>query len=277
VNANPSKDESTSVAKTMEYQQTASAFQPTLTATITSTPPPTATPTVQPTPTWVHVDAGKVTVPIILYHHIDETETPNRYYIPPAQFETQMAWLHDNGYTSISASYLAGILRNGGDLPARPVVITFDDGDMDVYKNAFPVMQKYGFTATFYIIAGWIGSKYTVTNDQINEMVTAGWEIGSHSMTHVDLTKSHDNMANEVDGSKKKLQDTFHVQVDTFAYPFGAMDAPVANEVYGAGYKGAMGLGVSTVQGPGNLFYLSRIEIRSDYDMDKFISLLPWK
>ena len=157
-------------------------------------PPPTAI------VTWVWHDAGQATLPILLYHHIASDGGENRYYVNPENFRQQMHALRDWGYTSITPSYLAQVLIHGGELPERPVIITFDDGNEDVYINAFPILQEFGFVGTFYIVADKIGSYNLVDAEQLRELVSAGWEIGSHSSTHLDLTSDYSQMEYEGPG-----------------------------------------------------------------------------
>lgn len=279
VAAQPDPSAPTSVAATL------TAF---LSATPTTTPPPSATPepsatptqtftpSPSPTPTWAYSPAGEITAPILLYHHIAEYKNPNRYYVPPATFAEQMRWLYENGYTAITLTQLTDVIRRGGDLPARPVVITFDDGDADVYQNAFPIMRQYGFVGVFYLVANRMNGQDVVPNDALREMVAAGWEMGSHSNSHVDLTEDHDLLPVEVFGSKKALEDALGVAIQSFAYPFGAIDPSVANAVANAGYTSAVGLGISTRHGMNSLYYLSRMEVRAEYDLAEFAALLPW-
>ena len=253
--------------------------QPSLTPTPTVTPTPTITPTPEPTftPTWVFSPAGNAVVPILLYHHIAVSENSNRYYVTPDQFEAQMAWLYEHGYTTITASRLADVLHSGAELPAKPVVITFDDGDLEVFENAYPIMSKYGYSGVFYIISGWIDAKGMVNKEQLLQMVADGWEIGSHSFSHIDLTQNYDALGEQVVGSKRALEAEFGVPVNTFAYPFGMIDAAVADVVVRAGYRAGMGLGTSFQHDLGDLWYLNRLEVRSEYDLGRFIDLLPWK
>ncbi len=267
----------TLVAQTLTAVSIEALQHPSPTPTLTATPAPTATPTPEPTPTWAYNPSGKVVAPILLYHHIAETEVPNRYYVSPAQFEAQMQWLFDHGYTAIPISLLVEALTKGAELPARPVVITFDDGDLDVYTNAFPIMQRFGQVGVFYLVAAWKDAKTVVPVENIQEMVAAGWEIGSHSMTHLDLTKNHSELSREIADSRKLLKDTFQVPVNTFAYPFGMIDPPSASKVIQAGYLAGMGLGVSYTHTLYDLYYLNRLEVRSDYTLEQFIALLPWK
>jgi peptidoglycan/xylan/chitin deacetylase (PgdA/CDA1 family) len=249
---------------------------PTATSTPTMTPSPTPLPSATPTATWMFNEAGKVTAPILLYHHVADIEPTGRYYISPAIFEQQLAALKQWGYTAVTISSIVDALTKGADLPARPVVITFDDGDADVYQNAFPIMQKYGFVGTFYLVGLTLNARSIVTSEQVGEMITAGWEIGSHSMSHIDLTQNHDAILYEAGTSKANLSKELNVKVNTFSYPYGLIDPFVVGKVIDYGYKAGVGLGESYVHTWNDLYYLNRLEVQSSYDMDKFASLLPW-
>ena len=254
---------------------------PTLTLTLppTITPSPSATPSSSPTasPTWESFPAGKVTAPILLYHHINEPQADSsRYFVTAGAFEGQMQALHDWGYTPVTVGALVDILVKGGKLPARPAAITFDDGNADVYQNAFPIMRKYGYPGTFFIVANRLGSKGYVGIDELKEMVAAGWEIGSHSMTHADLLKNPALIPNEAGASRKVLEDALQTHVNLFAYPFGVMNGLVWEKVRSYGYRAAVGLGGSYYHSMGTLYYLSRIEVQNSFDLDQFAKILPW-
>jgi peptidoglycan/xylan/chitin deacetylase (PgdA/CDA1 family) len=248
--------------------------QPTTTAT--TTPTATLTPTGTPAPTWATFPAGSATVPILLYHHIG-IKAEDRYYVTPDAFEQQMRWLYEHGYTAITVSQLAEVLLHGGLLPERPVVITFDDGAQDVYTTAFPIMQRYGFVGTFYLVVTYLGGDAFVTVDQVFEMIHAGWEIGTHSMTHTDLVIYASQMNYQLVESRTWLQQTFGVPVDTVAYPFGSADTNVFERTSRYGFNAGVGLGTGYNQDINNIFYLVREEVRATYDMNTFISLLPWQ
>src|SRR5512141_2014422 len=168
---------------------TSSPLPPTVTASVTLTPSSTSTFTPSPIPTATSVKQGpnSVLVPILLYHRIDISETDHRYYVTPEKFESEIKLLHDWGYTSITTEMLVKAITEGAELPPRPVLFTFDDGNLDNYTNAFPIMQKYGFTGVLYLVNNYIGADQYMNKDQILEMVAAGWEVGSHSMNHFDL------------------------------------------------------------------------------------------
>jgi len=212
----------------------------------------------------------------LLYHHVANIEQPNRYYVSNDTFDEQMRVLHDWGYTAIPITTLLNAVTLGGPLPQRPVVITFDDGNPDIYQNAFPIMQKYGYIGTFYIISH-LGAKDCVTADQLKEMAAAGWEIGSHRMTHIDLTQNHASLAMEVSSSRTMLEKALNVPVNTFAYPFGLIAPTVAGRVQDYGYLAAVGLGTSITHTMATLYYLNREEVRSSDDIKAFEALLPWQ
>jgi peptidoglycan/xylan/chitin deacetylase (PgdA/CDA1 family) len=166
----------------------------------------------------------------------------------------------------------------GRELPPHPMLITFDDGHMDNYVNAFPIMQKYGFTGVLYIVANYLGADGYMDRDQILEMHNAGWEVGSHSINHFDLTKlSPDNQRAEIVGSKEKLERVLGIDILTFAYPFGAKDPAVLDYVQFAGYMAAMGAeGYTDKQGDWNLFNLQRVEIKASEDVQSMKRFLTW-
>ncbi len=255
---------------------------PSSTPTSTDTPSPTNTlvPTDTPiptdTPTLEFIPSGHVTAPILLYHHVSDEGAGNRYFVTVETFRAQMEALRQWGYTSITVSDLAEVLINGGELPSKPVVITFDDGNLDIYQNAFPIMRELGYVGTAYIVANRLQSKYFVDVEQIQEMADDGWEIGSHSMTHTDLTTDYSIANYEMRQSMLTLEDATGEAINTFAYPYGRTDEFVTTKVSEYGYRAGMGLGSGYEQYINMLFYLSRMEIQGDYDMSKFASMLPW-
>ena len=182
------------------------------------------------------------------------------------------------GYKTITVQQLANAILNGAELPYKPVVLTFDDGNDNTYTRAFPIMQKYNFTGTAYIVYNYVGVPRYMNTAQIRELYEAGWEIGSHGLSHVDLTQRTDRQADEIIESKRKLQILLDdIPVNTFAYPFGAYDALSLQHLDFAGYMAAVGLGADMHQGPGNIYYLYRRDIKGSYDLKTFAQYLPWQ
>ena len=265
---------------------------PTSTSTITVTPSPTATPTASQTPTitptytaspiptatWVHQGPETVIVPIILYHRIDISPINSQYYVAPSKFEEEMKLLHDWGYQTITTELLIKAITEGTDLPPRPLVITFDDGHLNNYTTAFPIMQKYGFTGVVYIVSNYMGADQFMNADQIKEMAAAGWEVGSHSVSHSNLIVLEPGRQRyEVVESRRILEKALGVPVLTIAYPFGISNSGVIDYAHFAGYIGGMSLGFTYDQGISNLYAMQRREIKGTYDVKQFAGFLPWQ
>jgi peptidoglycan/xylan/chitin deacetylase (PgdA/CDA1 family) len=245
---------------------------PTSTATITPLPP-TPTTTNTPTPKLVYNEAGQIVAPILLYHHVEGQEFNNRYTVSIPDFRTQMETLSEMGYTTISLSLFLDALLEGAELPEKPILISFDDGHRSVYENAFPIMKEFNFTGVFYIVANRLGGvENFVDVKELNEMMDAGWDVGSHGFSHIDLTLAHDSVANEIGESKSRLSNALSTQILTFAYPFGTIDPFLAQKVNDYGYRAGMGLGTNITHMWRNLFYLERIEIYGNYSLDEFIT-----
>jgi len=219
-----------------------------------------------------------VTVPILLYHRIDTSAVDSRYYVTPEKFEAQLKLLHDWEYTTITTRMLIQSIVRGAELPPRPILITFDDGHLDNYTTAFPIMQKYGYTGVLYIVYNYIGADQYMNVDQILEMHNAGWEVGSHSLNHFDLTKlDPDHQRAEIVESRELLESLLGIPIETFAFPFGIKDGAAMDYIHFAGYIGAMGAsGYTPAQGEWNLFYLQRVEIKGSEDAKTFTRFLPW-
>ena len=254
------------------------------TGTSTALPSETPTPTVTFTPTltlepqWYMQGPGEVIVPILLYHHIGfSLQGDNVYYVAPDLFDKQMNLLYQWGYRTISVEMLAKALTEGAELPPKPILLTFDDGSETIYQNALPIMQRYDFTGTAYIVYNYIGTSNYMTADQIRALYVAGWEVGSHSLSHSDLTMHPDRQMDEIVGSRRRLESLLGIPVMSFAYPFGAYDSDSLHYVHQAGYIAAMGLGNESLQGNKNLFYLYRQAVEGSEDLKAFALHLPWR
>jgi peptidoglycan/xylan/chitin deacetylase (PgdA/CDA1 family) len=252
---------------------------PTYTPSRTPTPRPTSTPTSTPTPTWVAQGPDNVQVPILMYHHVAVSAHQSRYYVSPEKFEEQIKLLHDWQYTPIETGMLVRAITKGASLPPHPIIITFDDANQDNYTNAFPIMKKYGFTGVLYLPYNYIGAEDYLTVDQIKEMAAAGWEVGSHSLSHPDLTNLEPaRLRAEIVDSRTKLEDLLGVPILTFAYPFGDVGSSEVDYVKFAGYIAGMGAtGFTADQGFSNLYTLQRCEIKGSEDAKTFIRFLPWR
>jgi peptidoglycan/xylan/chitin deacetylase (PgdA/CDA1 family) len=182
-----------------------------------------------------------IEVPILVYHHVVPGRAAGVLFVPPEIFEQQLKYLQDNGYHSITFDDVADCLEYGAPLPERPVIISLDDGWENQFTYAFPLLQKYGFSATFFVVTGYIDHQNFITTDQLKTMLAAGMTIGSHSRTHPALASlgNGQRLKDELAGSKAWLEDKLGVTIDTFAYPYGSYTAAVAAAVKAAGYRTA--------------------------------------
>jgi peptidoglycan/xylan/chitin deacetylase (PgdA/CDA1 family) len=245
-------------------------------ATPTTTPTPEPQPT--PTPTWIEQGPDGVKVPILMYHHVEISPIDSPFRVAAARFEDEMKLLHDWDYTPIKTTMLVQAITKGNTLPPRPFIITFDDANEDTYTTAFPILKKYGFTGVLYLPYDYIGAPGCMTVDQVKEMIAAGWEIGSHSLSHPNLQDLEPaQLRAEIVGSRKKLAALLGVPILTFAYPFGDVSGAAVDYARFAGYIAAMDAkGFTADQGLGNLFTLQREEIAGREDAKTFIRFLPW-
>lgn len=205
-------------------------------------------------------------VTILTYHSVEpktdkkEGAMQRHYHIYPENFEAQMQYLKDNGYHPVTMKQLTDSYRNGTGLPSKAVVLTFDDGWKNQYTYAYPILRKFGYSATFFIITKVRGGSY-MTWDEIREMDRAGMDIGSHSETHPKLSRiPADKARQEVSGSKKSLESELGHPVESIAYPYYDHDAAVMKMVEDAGYAAARAGWSKEKNGASNLFSLNSQE-----------------
>jgi peptidoglycan/xylan/chitin deacetylase (PgdA/CDA1 family) len=177
----------------------------------------------------------QASLPILIFHTLDDQGSVISF--SPLAFQRNMARLHENGYRTLSLLEAANCVRQGHPFPPRSFVLTFDDGYESVYDEAFPVLQRYGMSATVFITTG--ETKPSGPADrlpscegqpmlswhQIREMHRWGLDIGAHTCTHPDLRRlPAEQIAAEIGGSKAIIEDMLGAPVRSFAYPYGLYD-----------------------------------------------------
>ncbi len=174
----------------------------------------------------------RVRVPILMYHYVSELPADADKYridltITPALFRSHLAYLQEQGYSTISLYDLDAALLTGAPLPPKPVVLSFDDGYIDHYVNVFPALQAYGFTGTFFIITALADANRPdyVNWSQIREMADAGMSMESHTKDHVDLRgRDYDTLVYQMLGSLESLTAYTGQTAHMFSYPIGHYD-----------------------------------------------------
>jgi peptidoglycan/xylan/chitin deacetylase (PgdA/CDA1 family) len=182
-------------------------------------------------------------------------------FVRPADFAGQMGWLARAGYHAVTLRQVYDYWSTGSPLPARPIVVSFDDGYLSQEAEALPVLQKLHWPGVLNLKVRALQSRYTMPPWRVRALIAGGWEIDAHTITHPDLTKVDDaQLVHEVSGSRTAIQRAFHVRVDFFCYPSGRYDARVVAAVRRAGYLGATTTNYGLAL-PQDLYTLSRIRI----------------
>lgn len=175
----------------------------------------------------------RIRVPILMYHYVSDPPPDADVYrvdlsLSPDTFRAHMDYLFYQGYTTISLYQLHDALMTGAPLPARPVVLTFDDGYTDHYTNVFPVLKEFGFTGTFFIITGRPdhSSPEYMSWEQVSEMAQAGMSMESHTRDHPSLDgRDYDFLVYQLLGAQESLEYYTGRQPHMLAYPGGRYDA----------------------------------------------------
>ncbi|MHB1653392.1 MAG: polysaccharide deacetylase family protein [Desulfitobacteriaceae bacterium] len=184
------------------------------------------------------VPAKSISALPILYYHSVMIEPGNELRMPPKQFTEQMSYLAKHGYHSITPEQLEQFYSGQGVLPDKPFLLTFDDGYVDNYTNALPVLQKYGFTALVFVVSSYIDGSGFLSDDQLRSLVAAGWTIGGHTVNHAHLTKLNPaSQIKELRDSKQYLEKKLGVPVHYFAYPFGEYNTELKKLLHEEGYR----------------------------------------
>lgn len=200
------------------------------------------------------------------YHHINNVDH-SALTLSTSEFRAQMQYLKNNGYTSITPDQLIAYLDHGVKLPNKPVLITFDDGYEDNYKEAYPILKECNLTATIFLISHYIGWKDYLTWDEIMEMKQNGVLFEGHTFSHPYLSKIHDavELHRQLVESKNDLEQHLGYSVDYLAYPYGDYNADTIRAVKNYGYKAAFSIELGDDSEHDNMYALNRIPVFQSY------------
>lgn len=207
-------------------------------------------------------------IPILMYHVVADPPVGAPYpelYVSPTAFARQIGWLARHGFHGVTLHDALLHWQRGRQLPAHPIVVSFDDGYRSQAVTAAPILASHRWPGVINLTLRNTSDSWGLPPGQVRRLLAAGWELAAHSATHPDLTKVDETrLRQEVAGSRTTLQRIFHVPVEFFCYPAGRLDDRVVAAVRAAGYSGA------TTTGPGlgrptHMFRLARVRIdRSD-------------
>lgn len=210
-------------------------------------------------------------VPVLMYHSI-AVEEGNPIRMPVEQFDAEMKYIKDQGYTTLTLKELYDYFENKVPVPEKSIVITLDDGYSDNYTAAFPVLKKYGLKATVFMVTSTIDvNPNCLTSAQIKEMDKAGIQIESHTVTHRDLDSlSYSEQLAELKDSKAALEKLLGRTVDYVAYPTGKYNDNTVKAVAEAGYKMAFTTNGRWSDKSDGILTLDRVYISTFHSMDVF-------
>jgi peptidoglycan/xylan/chitin deacetylase (PgdA/CDA1 family) len=183
---------------------------------VTSTTPPPAA-----------VILGRKEVPILCYHQIREwrstdSKTAQNYIVPVQTFRDQINMLADSGYHTILPDQLYAYLTTGAALPAKPIMLTFDDTDLEQFTVAKPEMEKHGFKGVFFVMTVSLGRPHYMSKEQVKELSDAGNAVASHTWDHHSVKQYQgQDWVTQIEKPSKQLETITGKPIHFFAYPFG--------------------------------------------------------
>lgn len=210
-------------------------------------------------------------VPILMYHYIRTCDDPEDKNCPALSVSKealtkQMQWMKDHGYVTVDLEYFIRPYKIDG----KPFVITLDDGYADTYTDGLPVFERFGFTATWYIITDRVGTDGYLTWSQVRDMHRRGMSIGSHTVSHKDLTALNEHeLQDEIVRSRQILETNLHGPVTHFCYPYGRHNMAAEYMVAKAGYMTATTTAEGIAQRGSNLMVLPRVRMKELTDLGK--------
>jgi peptidoglycan/xylan/chitin deacetylase (PgdA/CDA1 family) len=230
-----------------------------------------------------------VRIPILLYHSIsnEASSSFNPWTVSPSRFDEHVKFLREEGYTSLTVTELVNRLDDVARLPEKPVVVTFDDGFADFAESAIPVLTRYSFSSTLYVVTGYVGAtsawlrsqgegnRPMLTWEQIKELPAAGVECGAHTHSHLQLDTLRDSDANDqIVWSRRELENRLGRSVDSFAYPHGYHRRVNRSQVQEAGYTSACAVKHAMSSLSDDHFALARIIVTSDTTVQRLAQYL---
>lgn len=265
---------------------------PSATPTITLTPTETLTPSITPTLTPTNTTTPFPTpdsrdrtfyVPILMYHYISVPPDDADIYrldlsVTPDNFRVQMNWLKTNGYETISLYDLIYALNIGWPpLPDKPIILTFDDGYVDNYEFAFPILQELGYTGTFFILTDVTDRNEPayMTWDMLREMYAAGNSIEVHGREHFDMAnRDYDWLVFNLLGPVQTIEANLGQRPRFLSYPAGSYDDLVISTAQQLEYWAAVTTRNGAEHNKNDPFELRRMRVRGDWSLDIFSAVV---
>ncbi len=268
----------TAVPQPTEQPPSASVEETEMETAVIPTEIPVIIPPDVPPPTPSGSNIWDLHVPILMYHYISVPPADADIYrtdlsVTPENFREQMAYLAENGYTPIDLYQLSAAVAAQIELPEKPVILTFDDGYLDNYENAFPILQEFGFVGTFFIITDLAdqGAEGYANWEQLKEMTAAGMRIETHTKNHPDLsTMGRNDVIFQALGSQETIAAHIGYTPRYLCYPGGRYNEETMQILSELDMWGAVTTQGGAWNGFADRYEWSRQRIRYETTMDQF-------
>lgn len=217
-------------------------------------------------------------VPILMYHVIGYIPPGAPYpdlWVSPELFARQMHALRIAGYHAVTLDAVLANWDHDAPLPSKPIVLSFDDGYAGQSRYAAPVLRRLGWPGVLYLVVHNLGHG-GISARRVRGLIAGGWELGSHTLTHPDLTRlSPGAVRTELRRSRVLLHRRFGVPVDAFCYPAGRYDPAVESAVRAAGYRSATTEVPGAATPSGDRYALPRIRVRGAESPAELVAAVP--
>ncbi len=221
---------------------------------------------------------GYQTVPVLAYHRFS-LDTSDKTTLKKSDFEAQIAYLKEEGYHGLTVDEFYDFLNYQRQIPAKSVMITMDDGWKSAFDIAVPILQKYGFTATWFLYTDFIGGSKAMSWDQVRQLALMGFDIQVQSKTHSNLGKQNKDesmkdyiqrLETEILQSRRLIEKNIGKPCKYLAYPYGVTNGIVIAMLKKYGYCGAFTVNRGTNPFFVNHYAVHRSLIYGEYDLSQF-------
>lgn len=229
-------------------------------------------------------DPERQRLPVLMYHRVADRTVAGLepYCVSPDQFDRQLALLRQHGFRSITLAEWQGHRQSGQPLPGRPVLLTFDDGYLDIRSTAWPILRRHGMTATVFLVSDMVGQLAAwdagygtpaplMSWRDVHALQGEGISFGAHGATHRPLTSlTTADLLWEGNRSRAVLERELGHPVTAMAYPYGAEDEVVRRAMLDCGFEAAFTIESGFVTLGDRAMSLRRLDIRGTDDLDVF-------
>jgi len=215
-------------------------------------------------------------IPVLLYHVVKPDPDPaNDYQYRLDEFEKEMAWLHDNGYVTLSADEYLDVLDGKRPAPEKPVLLTFDDNTVDFTEFVMPVLERYGMKAIQFTVTDWIGNRLNMDAEEMKAIAARGIDVLNHTVSHPMMAElDRARQREEIAEAGKALEALVGRKQDIFAYPYGNYNDVTIEVLRELGYRAAFIVADAKSTPSSPRFELPRYCLLQRHTLDDFVRMV---